>query len=79
MATPCYMKMLRLSDLAAQGVGHELAAVADAQDGHAPGEDFGIHMGGGLQIDGVGAAGEDDADEQEEETTETLIDNENNN
>ena len=49
-------------DLTAQRVGHELAAVADAQNGHAPGEDFRVHMGGGLQIHGVGAAGEDDAD-----------------
>ena len=54
--------VLGLGDLAAQSVGHELAAVADAQDGHAPGEDLGVHVGRGLQIDAVGAAGEDDAD-----------------
>ena len=54
--------VLSLGDLAAQGVGDELAAVADAQDGHAPGENFRVHMGGGLQIDGVGTAGEDNAD-----------------
>ena len=54
--------VLGLGHLTAQGVGDELAAVADAQDGHAPGEDLGVHVGGGLQIDGVGAAGEDNAD-----------------
>ena len=54
--------VLGLGDFAAQSVGDELAAVANAQNGHAPGKDLGIHMGGLLQIDGVGAAGEDDAD-----------------
>ena len=42
--------VLGRGDLAAQIVGDELAAVADAQDRQA------------LQIDGLGAAGEDDAD-----------------
>ena len=54
--------VLGLGDLAAQGVGHELAAIADAQDGHSPGEDLRVHVGGGIQIHTVGAAGEDDAD-----------------
>ena len=49
-------------DPSAQGVAHELAAVADAQNGHAPGEDGRIHVGGVLFIDAVRAAGEDDAD-----------------
>ena len=54
--------VLGLGDLAPQQVGHQLAAVADAQNGHTPGEDLGVHLGGGLQIHAVGAAGEDDAD-----------------
>ena len=45
-------------DLPAQGVGQVLAAVADAQDGHAPAENFRIHPGGAVQIDGVRPAGE---------------------
>ena len=49
-------------DLAAQVVGQQLAAVADAQDGHAPGEDGRVHLGGLGIIHAVGAAGEDDAD-----------------
>ena len=54
--------VLSLRHLAAQGVGHQLAAVADAEDGYAPGKDCGVHMGGSLQIHGVGTAGKDDAD-----------------
>ena len=54
--------VLGLGDLAPQQVGHQLAAVADAQNGHAPGENFRVHLGGGVQIHAVGAAGEDDAD-----------------
>ena len=54
--------VLGLGDLAPQQVGHELTAVADAQDGHPPGEDLGVHLGGGVQIHAVGSAGEDDAD-----------------
>ncbi len=54
--------VLGLGDLAPQGVGHQLTAVADAQNGHPPGEDLRVHMGRGLQIDGVGAAGKDDTD-----------------
>ena len=45
----------------AQLVGQQLAAVADAQNGHAQTEHAGVHMGGLLVIDAVGAAGEDDA------------------
>ena len=54
--------VLGRGDLAAQGVSHELAAVADAQHRHAPGEDLGVHLGGPLLIHRVGAAGKDDAD-----------------
>ena len=54
--------VLGLGDPAAQVVGHQLAAVADAQDGHAPGEDGRVHLGGLGIIHAVGAAGEDDAD-----------------
>ena len=49
-------------DQAAQGVGHQLTAVADAQNGDAPGEDFRVHLGGSVQIDAVGTAGEDNPD-----------------
>ena len=54
--------VLGLGDGAAQGVGHQLAAVADAQDGHTPGENGGVHMGGRGIVHAVGPAGEDDAD-----------------
>ena len=47
---------------APQMVGQELAAVADAQHGHAQGKDGRVHLGRGLQIDRVGAPGEDKAD-----------------
>ena len=47
---------------AAQSLGHELAAVADAQHGHPHLEKGRVHMGGLLVIDGVGTAGEDKAD-----------------
>ena len=46
--------------LAAQQVHHQLAAVADAQDGHPPGEDLGITAGRILQVDAVGPAREND-------------------
>ena len=49
-------------DQAAQAVGHELAAVADPQNGNAPGKDLGVYVGRGLQVDAVRAAGKDDAD-----------------
>ena len=54
--------VLGLGNPAAQIMGHQLAAVADAQDGHAPGEDGRVHLGGLGIIHAVGAAGEDDAD-----------------
>ena len=54
--------ILGLGDPAAQVVGHQLAAVANAQDGHAPGEDGRVHLGGLGIIHAVGAASEDDAD-----------------
>ncbi len=49
------------ADMAAQQVHHELAAVADAQDGHTPAEDLRVNGGRILQIDAVGTTGEDDA------------------
>ena len=50
-----------LADLAAQHMHHQLAAVADAEDGHTPSKDFGVDRGRIRQIGAVGAAGEDDA------------------
>ena len=50
-----------LADLAAQHVHHQLAAVADAEDGHTPSKDFGVDGGRIRQIGAVGDAGEDDA------------------
>ena len=49
-------------DPAAQQVGHQLAAVADAQDGHPPGKDFRVHLGRAVQIHRIGPPGEDNAD-----------------
>ncbi len=49
-------------DVAAESVGHPLHAVADAEDGNAEAQDFGIADGGVFIVDGTGAAGEDDAD-----------------
>ena len=49
------------ADMTAQQVHHQLAAVADAQHRHAPAEDLGVDGGRILQIDAVGASGEDDA------------------
>ena len=49
------------ADMAAQQVHHELTAVADAQHRYAPAEDLGVDGGRILQIDAVGASGEDDA------------------
>ena len=49
-------------DPAPQGVGHELAAVADAQHRHAGLKQGRVHLGRVLQVHGVGAAGEDEAD-----------------
>ena len=50
-----------LADLAAQHVHHQLAAVADAEDGHAPVINIGVDRGRIRQVGAVGAAGEDDA------------------
>ena len=47
--------------MAAQQMHHELAAVADSQHRHAPGENLGVDRGRILQINAVGATGEDDA------------------
>ena len=50
-----------LADLAAQHVHHQLAAVADAEDGHAPVVNLGVDRGRIRQVGAVGAAGKDDA------------------
>ena len=52
-------------DLAAQIVGHQLAAVADAEDGHAQTEDLGVDLRGVLLINAAGATGKNDADGSE--------------
>ena len=52
--------LLGSGDGPAQGLGHELAAIADAQNGHPQPEDLRIHVGGLLVVDAVGSAGEDD-------------------
>ena len=49
-------------DLPAQGLGHELAAVADTQHGHAQRKNSRIHMGRFFVVDTVGAAGKDKSD-----------------
>ena len=54
--------LLGCCHLSAQGVGHQLAAIADAKDRHAQLKDLGIVMGRILLINAAGAAGEDDAD-----------------
>ena len=47
---------------APQQVGHELAAVADAQNGRPPGENGRVHLGRAVQIHRTGPPGENDAD-----------------
>ena len=49
-------------DKSSQGLGQDLAAVADAQDRHPQGEHPRVRLGRIRQIDAVGPAGEDDAD-----------------
>ena len=49
-------------NLSPQGVGHQLAAVADAQHRHAQLKNGRVHVGGLLLIYAVGAAGKNDAD-----------------
>ena len=53
--------LLGSRDLTAQGVGHQLTAVANAQDGNAQPEHFRVNVGRFLQIHAVGAAGENNA------------------
>ena len=48
--------------LSAQGMGHQLAAVADAQPGEAHFKDSRVHAGGGFQVNGIGAAGKNEPD-----------------
>ena len=50
------------SDGAAQRPGHQLAAVADTQHGHAQFKQGGIHVGRRFFVYAAGAAGENDAD-----------------
>ena len=53
--------LLGSRDLTAQRVRHQLAAVANAQDGNAQPEHRRVNVGRFLQIHAVGAAGENDA------------------
>ena len=55
------LALRRLADLAAQHMHHKLAAIADAQNGHAPAVDFRVNRGRIRQIGTVGAACKDDA------------------
>ena len=57
--------VLGRGDPAAQRMGHELAAIADTQHGNAHFKDGRVHMGRAVQIHGIGAAGENDADGME--------------
>jgi hypothetical protein len=50
-----------VGDGAAELLGDELGAVADAQDRHAEVVHGGVDDGGALDVDRLGAAGEDDA------------------
>jgi hypothetical protein len=43
-------------------VGHQLATVADTQNGQAHLKNSGIYMGAGFQVHGIGAAGKDNTD-----------------
>ena len=49
-------------DQPAQAVGHQLAAIADAQNGDAPGENVRIHVGRSVQVYAVGPPGKNDTD-----------------
>ena len=49
-----------VGDLAAEALGHELEAVAHAEDRDARGEDAGVDAGGVLGVDARRAAGQDD-------------------
>ena len=49
------------ADVTAQQMHHQLAAIADAQHRHTPGKDLRVDRGRILQINTVGATGEDDA------------------
>ena len=50
----------RMGYTAAQGLGHELVSIADAQDGDPHCKDPGIYAGSIFRIDTVGTAGQDD-------------------
>ena len=54
--------LLRCGDLTAEGVRHELAAVADAEHRNAEVEQSRVALRRGLLVNAVRAAGEDDAD-----------------
>jgi hypothetical protein len=51
-----------VADLAAEGAGHHLEAVADAEHGHAELEDGGVELRGALLVHGRGTAREHDAE-----------------
>ena len=55
-----YSRFVRREDVAAELVGHELGAVADAEDGDLAAPDRRIGARGVLVVDGVRAAREDD-------------------
>ena len=48
-------------DLSPKGMGHQLAAVADTQNGHSQPKDLRVHMGRLLIVDAVGSSGKNDA------------------
>ena len=54
--------LLRRSDLTTQGMGHQLAAIADTKDWNAHAEDLRVIVGGFLLIHTARATGEDDTD-----------------
>src|SRR5262249_36631781 len=55
--------LLAVRDVAAEEMAHQLDAVADAEDRHPEFKDRGIGMRGGLGVDALRPAGEDDPDD----------------
>ena len=49
-------------DQPAQAVGHQLAAIANAQNGDAPSENVRVHVGRSVQVYAVGPPGKNDTD-----------------
>ena len=54
------LALVGVRDLAAKLDGHDLLAIAEAQDGDAELEDAGVHVGRALGVDGGGATRKDD-------------------